>query len=119
MLSSQLSLGCFALSIFAAASSAAPSCKSDNGGITLPKGFCALVVADGLGAARHIAVAPNGDVYDARQGDGEKGGVVALRDTNNDGKFEAQEHFGTGSLTGISYPKVCRYRLTHGECVPT
>ena len=29
---------------------AAPTCDPDNGGITLPAGFCALVVADGLGA---------------------------------------------------------------------
>ena len=40
-----------------------PACDSDNGGITLPDGFCAAVVADGLGTARHIEVAANGDVY--------------------------------------------------------
>jgi len=27
-------------------------CDVDNGGIQLPDGFCAFVVADGLGAAR-------------------------------------------------------------------
>ena len=42
---------------------AKPMCDPDNGGITLPMGFCALVVADNLGAARHMAVAPNGDLY--------------------------------------------------------
>ena len=40
-----------------------PMCDPDNGGITLPPGFCALVVADNLGAARHMTVAPNGDLY--------------------------------------------------------
>src|SRR5262249_18100283 len=40
-----------------------PACDPDNGGITLPDGFCALVVADSLGAARHLAVASNGDLY--------------------------------------------------------
>lgn len=130
MLSSQMrfAFGCFALSIFTAAVSAAPSCDADNGGITLPKGFCALVAADGLGAARHIAVAPNGDVYIALQGAGEKGGVVALRDTNGDGKFEMQEHFGTGSLTGIAlrngylyvaaFNTVQRYKMTPGQLKP-
>ena len=49
---------------------AAPACDPDNGGITLPAGFCALVAADGLGPARHIAVAPNGDVYVALQTEG-------------------------------------------------
>ena len=44
-------------------SASLPACDPDNGGITLPDGFCALVVADGLGAARHLTVAPNGDIY--------------------------------------------------------
>src|SRR3569623_205838 len=39
------------------------SCPGDNGGITLPPGFCATVFADSLGHVRHITVAPNGDVY--------------------------------------------------------
>ena len=39
----------------------------------------------GSGIARHLAAAPNGDVYVALQGTGEKGGVTALRDTNGDG----------------------------------
>ena len=33
-----------------------PSCDADNGGLVLPDGFCALVVADGLGSARHLDV---------------------------------------------------------------
>jgi hypothetical protein len=72
---------CLALTVFAAVTAAALSCGADNGSITLPKWFCALVAADGLGATRHIAVAPNGDLYVALQGDGEKDGVVAQRDT--------------------------------------
>src|SRR5579872_3408759 len=74
-----------------------PSCDADNGGIKLPAGFCALVAADDLGPARHLAVAPNGDLFVALQGAGEKGGVVALRDTNGDGRFEMEEHFGDES----------------------
>jgi glucose/arabinose dehydrogenase len=108
---------------------AAPACDSDNGGITLPAGFCAEVVADGLGAARHLVVAPNGDVYVALQGDGEMGGVEALRDTNGDGKFEVKEHFGTGSITGIGlrngylyvagFNTVQRYKMTPGQLKPS
>jgi hypothetical protein len=48
----------------------APACDPDNGGIQLPPGFCALVVADGIGTARHIAAAPNGDIYVALQENG-------------------------------------------------
>src|SRR5450756_1737371 len=40
-----------------------PPCDPNNAGITLPAGFCAFVAADGLGAARHMAVAANGDLY--------------------------------------------------------
>jgi hypothetical protein len=39
------------------------ACDPQNGGITLPGGFCAVVLADDLGGARHLAVAENGDVY--------------------------------------------------------
>ena len=34
--------------------------SSINAGLTLPAGFKAMKVADGLGAARHLAVTPNG-----------------------------------------------------------
>ena len=51
------------LGLTAETAAAAPACDPNNGGITLPKGFCALVVAENLGAARHAWVAPNGDLY--------------------------------------------------------
>src|SRR3981081_1067976 len=76
---------------------AVPACDSNNGGITVPAGFCAFIAADNLGTARHLVVAANGDVYVALQ----NGGVVALRDTNGDGRFEMQEKFGSTSVTGI------------------
>src|SRR5712671_1502377 len=43
-------------------------CDPGNGGITLPAGFCAVVVADLVidgkpAAARHIAVTPTGDLF--------------------------------------------------------
>ena len=112
----------------------AVTCEPGNGGLTLPAGFCALVVADGLGAARHVAVAPNGDVYvalmttGARGGPQTGGGAVALRDTNGDGKFDLKEPFGNGSTTGIAvrngylylaHPtSIERYRLTAGQLKP-
>jgi glucose/arabinose dehydrogenase len=108
---------------------AAPTCDAGNGGLTLPAGFCAQVVADGLGSLRHLAVAANGDVYIALQGQAEKGGVVALRDANGDGKFEVTEHFGEGSLTGIGirngylyaagFNTVVRYKMTPGQLKPS
>src|ERR1700722_6911181 len=110
------------------------ACDPDNGGLKLPQGFCAQVVADGLGAARHLAVAPNGDVYVALQTRGGRGqsatggGVVALRDADGDGKFEIKEAFGTGSSTGIglhngylyvAHPTtVERFKMTAGQLKP-
>jgi glucose/arabinose dehydrogenase len=109
---------------------AAPACDSGSGGITLPPGFCALVAVDGLGAARHLVVAPNGDVYVALQGgNGTSGGVVALRDANGDGRFEIQQKFGDGSVTGIALrngylyiakpESIERYKMTPGQLQPS
>ena len=99
--SNSVALGLFLAGCLAAAPP--PACDPDNGGITLPSGFCALVAADGLGPARHIVVASNGDVYVALQGGrNEPGGVVALRDTKGDGHFDMKESFGEGSSTGVA-----------------
>jgi glucose/arabinose dehydrogenase len=88
-----------------AASSAQASnttvCASDNGGLTLPDGFCATVFADTIGHARHIAVGSNGDVYvntwSGKYYTGRTrtdGFIVALRDTNSDGKADIVKRFG-------------------------
>jgi len=78
-------------------------CDAGNGGITLPPGFCAIVVADSLGPARHIAVAPNGDLFVAvRNARDVKGGVIALRDTNGDGRMDVRERFGDNGGSGIA-----------------
>jgi glucose/arabinose dehydrogenase len=80
-----------------------PPCDADNGGITLPRGFCALVIADSLGPARHLAVAPNGDVFVAiRNTRDTKGGIVALRDTTGDGRMDVRERFGDNGGSGIA-----------------
>jgi glucose/arabinose dehydrogenase len=105
-----------------------PACDADNGGITLPPGFCALVVADGLGTARHIAVADNGDIYVSLQNGRNGGGVVALHDSTGSGKFDVKMPFGKDSTTGIAvqngylyvakFHSVERYKMTPGQLVP-
>src|SRR5690349_206583 len=74
---------------------AKPKCAPDNAGLKLPTGFCALVVADSVSGARHIAVRENGDVFVATSGR-RSGGVVALRDTNGDGVADVRKQFGPG-----------------------
>jgi glucose/arabinose dehydrogenase len=87
---------------------AVPACDPDHGGLTLPAGFCAAVIADNLGYARNLAVTPNGDLYvsirsgPAVQGQPPQPGfIVALRDANGDGKMDVQEKFGTRGGTGL------------------
>jgi glucose/arabinose dehydrogenase len=72
-----------------------PACAADNGGLKLPPGFCAWVVAESLGPVRHLAIAPNGDIWAARRGGSQAspGGVVLIRDTNGDGKADVVRHF--------------------------
>ena len=66
-------------------------CDPDNGGLTLPDGFCASVIADNIGPARHLAVASNGDIYLKTRG--QEGGVAALRDTTGDYRIDVVEYF--------------------------
>jgi glucose/arabinose dehydrogenase len=108
------------------------ACEPDNGGISLPTGFCAIVVADSVGLARHISVRANGDLYIAlrKAPDGsDNGGILALRDTNADGKADRQQRFGTLGGTGIGWyngslyfaadDRVLRYSISGANLVPT
>jgi len=111
----------------AAEHAAKPACDGDNGGLQLPPGFCALVAADGVGAARDLTVAPNGDVYVAI--DGADGGIAALRDADGDGRLEQLERFGSGGGSGVQYHDdhlyfssdlfLLRYPLLGGMLVPS
>src|SRR5690606_36870219 len=66
----------------------------DNGGITLPPGFCAIVVGDVRGA-RHLAVAASGDVFVSRRNRGEeRGGVTVLHDSDGDGRADVRSEWG-------------------------
>jgi glucose/arabinose dehydrogenase len=115
--------------VFTASSFAAPACDPDNGGIKLPSGFCALLAVDGIGTARHIAVAPNGDVYVALMGRRNAGGGVAALRPDASGHLTTKETFGTGSSTGIGLRNgylyvattttVIRYKMTPGQLKPT
>jgi glucose/arabinose dehydrogenase len=106
-------------------------CDAGNGGITLPSGFCAITVADQVGLARHVTVRPNGDVYVAlrRAPNGsDAGGILALRDTDGDGKANRKERFGTLGGTGIAWYKgalyfaaddrILRYSFSGGGLLP-
>jgi glucose/arabinose dehydrogenase len=100
-----------------------PGCTA---GLVVPAGFCATVFAEGVSGARHLVVAPNGDVFVNSQGRG--GGITALRDTNGDGKADLREHFGEDGGTGIALEgnnlyatsgnSIVRYRIASGSLTP-
>jgi glucose/arabinose dehydrogenase/mono/diheme cytochrome c family protein len=109
-----------------------PPSDPENGGIALPGGFEAVVVIDSIGPARHLAVNNNGDIY-VKLRFSAKGGNVALRDTDNDGKADIIQHFGSykdiGSLAnGMRIHKgylyyssslaIYRSKLTPGKLIP-
>jgi glucose/arabinose dehydrogenase len=90
------------IALLAQAGRPAVQCEPGNGGLTLPNGFCALVVAEDVGPARHLVVSRGGDIYVAlRNQEKAPGGVVALRDTNGDGRADVRERFGDSGGTGI------------------
>jgi glucose/arabinose dehydrogenase len=122
-------------------SAASPQCDEGNGGITLPPGFCASVFADEVGVARHLVVTPAGDVYvaleDSRRssanstkvsGENGRGGMIALRDTNADGRADIRLRINDASHSGMalrspflyssSVATVLRYRLDSGSLAP-
>jgi glucose/arabinose dehydrogenase len=77
-------------------------CDPDDGSIALPDGFCATVVADDLGTARHLAVQDDGDVYVKLRETEDGGGIVALRDTDGDYKADVTKRFGDFGGTGMA-----------------
>ena len=108
-------------------STASAPCDDGNGGLTLQPGFCAVVVAKDLEGVRQVTVGNDGIVYGAMaKGDA---GVVALRDTNGDGRADERAMFGppkandVESHEGFLYlalaDQVVRWRLVPGQLVPT
>ena len=98
-------------------SAPANSCPGDNGGLSLPPGFCATVFADNLGHVRHMAVAPNGVLY-VNTWSGRfyhfdtppaGGFLIALKDSKGGGDADVIKRFGAGvpegsaGGTGIAY----------------
>ena len=119
------------------------ACAPDNGGLALPAGFCATVLADSIGHARHVTVSSDGTVY-VNTWSGEYFGndkphaggfLVALRDTTKDGRADVIARFGDsvqsgghggtgialykGALYAESNDKILKYALPAGSLIPT
>jgi glucose/arabinose dehydrogenase len=100
-----------------------------NGGLTLPAGFMATVFADSLGKARHIAVHADGNVYINLRSLKHEKGLVALKDSDQDGHADEIEYFSEIAGTGIDVyqnhlyystdSSIFRVGLSPGELVPS
>ena len=113
----------------------ASACDPTNGDVSLPEGFCAVVVADSVGSARHIDVAENGDVILAimnSRGPSRSvvtGGVAVLRDVDGDGKSDEIHRFGANggnevlldgeSLYFATDDAILRYPFPYGATEPS
>ncbi|HVX26553.1 MAG TPA: PQQ-dependent sugar dehydrogenase [Parafilimonas sp.] len=75
--------------------------STTNAGLKLPSGFSATIVADGLGAARHLAVTPTGDIFVKLEKLKDGKGIYWLHDSNNDGKMDKMLGFGDYVGTGM------------------
>ena len=119
--------------VVACRSRALPLGSPDNGGLALPDGFEAVVVHEGVGGARHLAVTPDGIVYVKLRSPKPKG-LVALRDANGDGRADDVEVFGDyedigeygtglrihdGYLYFSTKHEVYRQRIARGRLVPS
>lgn len=108
--------------------SSLPMADSDNGGIQLPDNFGAMVVADTLGVAGHLVLNEQGDMYVKLRKTKNEEGIIALRDTDGDGKMDMKQGFGNYNGTGIdlhggflyasSDVAVFRYKLNGNNLIP-
>jgi len=117
--------------ILVAASAAAFAVAPEPDGLTLPPGFHASVVAEGLGAIRHLAVRGNRNIYVStpQNQEGKGGGIIALHlDASH--HADRTEHFGTvDGGTGIRFhddrlyastpSAVYRFTFRGNELVPS
>lgn len=69
--------------------------------LKLPSGFSATIVADSLGALRHLAINDQGDIYVKLNALKDGKGIYFLSDTNHDGRIDKKTGFGNYPGTGI------------------
>jgi glucose/arabinose dehydrogenase len=97
---------------------------ADSTKLVLPAGFKATVFYENLGRARHIAVAPNGDVYVKLEKLKDGNGIYRITDANKDGLADNATGFGNYIGTGMAIKNgylyassddgVYRYKMDNG-----
>ncbi len=100
-----------------------------NDALQLPPGFQVVMVAQHIGAARHIVVRENGDIYIALNARHNGGCIAAIRINPRTGKADEIKYFGElGRGTGMgihngylyygSDTAIVRYKLKPGALLP-
>ncbi len=121
----------------------ANGCPGDNGGLSLPAGFCATIFADALGQVRHMAFGPGGVLYvnswsgSYFPGSSPPAGgfLIALKDSQGTGHADQIVRFGPtkadgdaggsgvavygGYVYAETNDKIVRYALPPGGGAPT
>src|SRR5260221_11947552 len=101
----------------------------NNGGITLPEKFGAIVVVDTISRGRHMAINSNGDIYlHLSKPTVEGKGIVLLRDTAGNGRADLIKGYSDITGTGIEVHNgylyyadnrhVFRSKMTEEELLP-
>ncbi|MBE9017746.1 sorbosone dehydrogenase family protein [Chroococcidiopsidales cyanobacterium LEGE 13417] len=82
--------------------------------LNLPAGFEINVFAKDLGNPRNLAIAPDGTIYVTRR---EEGDILALRDSNKDGRADTQQTVASGFpyANGITIRQNRLYFVTDRE----
>jgi glucose/arabinose dehydrogenase len=112
-------------------------CAANNANLTLPQGFCAVIVADltengSVAPARHLAVTPAGEIFvaiNAPRNQQPAFGILGLRDRDGDGVADEQSQFSPSlGGSGLAYKngllffgandRVLRFRISAGRLTP-
>ena len=109
----------------------APSTSQCDVSLRLPEGFCGTVYVEALGPARHLTVSAGGTVYvilyRRYPSDSGAGGIVALQDTDHDGRADKESRFGIYGtelrwrdqyLYASNAQEVVRYLIPDGAVEP-
>lgn len=89
------------------------SSNENISGLILPEGFTATIIADNIGNARHIAVAPNGNIYVKLASPKNGNGIIFLQ-KSGDNKY-IQKGFGNYGGTGIAIKDYYLYASSDEE----
>lgn len=84
-----------------------------NGGLSLPHGFSALKLIEGIGKARHLIVTPKGHIYVRLARTVNNQGTLLLEESN--GKAIVKSGFGNYGGTGIRLYKDHLYIASNSE----